>query len=526
MKIKRRLTAGLAAGLAAAVALTPIASFAKELKKTEYNPQVVNSNNQLKPGYTETDDTTKTWWKTETWYTDWSPATEAEYNAVTDPDLKMVDEDARTAWRQATYEEYMKYVASGDINNHKIDGTTDPVIVDYETYLRAAADLRSASYGEFVDATKAEYDAMVDDMRRRTGKTGWIEFANTTNWESKFADWLKYPEEDRQFLGSTDWQEVDKATYDAFAPLYGDAYFGKLFKYEDKQLSSTPFNNWVFFEQQIIANTYNATYGHDPYQVLVGNMNISNTYSGCENFTWDQTNDGIITLNENNGTDAQNIAAGTLAYLDDKGITYTTITSGNQIPKQGATKKNAHVNDGLHNAGADGGNGFIDIVDEDFKIYYYAGTDEITVAELYGILIAPNATVSLSGKWIGTVIADTVNVAGTWHESTRWTYPEGKGNVERHYYICDPTLNVREITYQIREAEYKTWENKYWVNDLEKKYYVRTLEEKKFYVTTENYTPQTGDLTTIFVIAGIVAVVAVGGVLIIVSSRKNKRNTR
>lgn len=516
--MKRFATKLIASTLAFVVAFAPIVASAAELRKTEYNPKVTTSSGKLKLGYHETNDSSKTWWKTETYYTDWKEATEAEYNAVKDDDLKMVDTSATTDWRDADYDTYKKYVASNP-DNARTNGYTDYVKADKATFDSYPEDLRKSAFGDWQVVDKATYDAETDPDKKSYNKSDWTTIGDPGNWVASYDKWLTYPEGSRRASPLSDFYEVTKEDYLDFASKF-PGYENVLYKYEEGAYQKLVFEGWPYFDEQIIANVYNANNGHDPFYILVGELNASNYMA--EGGTWDGNNDGVRYLNDSNGGSAQNIAEGTLNMLNANGIPYVTISSDSEIPfGLGPDKFNQHVNDPSRNAGG-GGNDFIDIVDEDFKIYYYGGEGTLNVEGFYGILIAPYATVNVGGKWIGTIIADTVNGAGNWFESAKWNYPYEKGEVDRKYYICQPLLEVIDECYMVRSAEYYVRDYIYQVRDVVKKYYVRGTEDKIYYCEASPYVPQTGDIDLGLILSSIVCVVTAGCILIIVSKKKER----
>lgn len=520
--MKKKITKFTAAILAFIVAFAPITTYAMELKGVEYNKEVTKSNGDLKLGYKETNDSTKTWWKTETYFTDWQETDEATYNSVTDKDLKKVDESGRTDWRKATKAEYDKYYAANP-DLARTNGYTNFAECDKATYDAKPEDLRKAEYTDFVECDKATYDAESNADLKKKEESDWTGIASAGSFEDLYNSWLTYPEEMRRMNGRGDFYEVSKDEYLAYAALL-PGYENELYKYEEEEDPTTTFPDWVFFDEQIIANVYNAFGGHDPFYVLVGEINESG-YSGCEGGTWDGNNDGIRYLDFNNGGSAQNIANSTMDFLNSHGVPYVTINSGSDIPALGTNKYNQHSQDPNRNAGNDSGNGFIDIVDNDFKIYYYSGSDTIYVEELYGVLIAPNAEVQIGGKWIGTIVADTVTTKGNWHESAKWCYPVDKGDILRKYYIARPNLEVKTIKYYVRTVKYFARDYVYEVRDVVKKYYVRGLEQKKYYCETAPYVPKTGDVNSLYVLLFVCGVLVVGATFVSISSKKNRRDS-
>lgn len=518
--MKRIFARSLALALAAVFVLSPLSVSAKELKSTEYNKEVTKSNGDLKLGYKATDDSTKTWWKTETWYTDWKEADKAAYDAVKDNDLKKVEESGQDDWRKVDKATYDEYKAKSP-DDARTNGYTDFKAANKQTFDATPEDLRKSEYSDWTEVDKATYDAETNPDLKGMTASDWAPIAGLGTWDELYEEWLKIPEENRRLGQRGDYFEVSKDEYTAYAAKFPGKE-GDLYYYEDGAPRKT-FDGWVFFDEQIIANVYNANGGHDPFYILVGEFN-PNGYSGCEGGTWDGVDDGVRYLDFNNGGSAQNIGESTLDYLNSNGVPYTTISSGSDIPALGANKYNTHSVDPNHNSGKDSGNGFIDIVDDDFKIYYYGGSDTINVQELYGVLIAPYATVNVGGKWIGTIIADTVNTAGNWHESAKWCYPIDKGEVDRKYFIAHPYLEAMYYRYKVRTVNYFVRDYVYEVRDIVKKYYVRELEQKKYYCETAPYVPKTGDLGTLFMLGGLCIALFVGMTLVGTSFRKDRRN--
>ena len=229
--MKRKFLKTVAALLVAVTALAPITAQAAELKTVKYNPEVTRSNGDLKLGYKATDDATKTWWKTETYYTDWKEATLEEYNAVKDDDLKKVDASGRTDWRKVDKNTYLDYLSKSP-DDARTNGYTDYVSCDKATYEAAADDLRTIQYGEFQKCDKATYDAETDPDKKQMNVTDWTAIGQGANWRDAYDEWLSYPEDSRRIGGKSDFFEVSKDEYTAFAETFPGRE-GDLYYYED-----------------------------------------------------------------------------------------------------------------------------------------------------------------------------------------------------------------------------------------------------------------------------------------------------
>lgn len=498
MRMNKFLTKTLAAFLAASCALTPVSALAANTT-TQYNPEVTTASGELKLGWKATDDANETWWKTEYSFTDWKEVSKEVYDAETDNDLKMSTNTDRSDWRAADKATYDAYFAQGGDDLAKKNGYTDYSVVDKATFDACKDDaLKLKEIGLWNEVDKAAYDAETNSEAKKS---------ETSDWKAAtYEEWAAHAADMRQATPDGEFRKVSLEEYTGYAAKY-PGYENILYKYEDVNNPET-FKNWVYFSEQIIANEFNSDCSHTPGFVLVGEVKGNGQIEGA---TWDGKNDGIRYFNDDT-INAQYVAQCALELLNANGVAYTTINSGSDIPKIFA-QKSSGVN-----------NGTVYVADKDFGIYYYAGSDTIEVQELFGILIAPNATVKIGGKWCGTIIADKVAAANNWQESTMWCYPEEKGTVDREYFVCNPKLEVKDIVYFVRTVVYKLRDYKYEVRDVVIKYFTRTVVEKKYYCKKSPYVPQTGD--NLFMLYVLIAILGAGVACVAVSRKKGTKSTR